>query len=100
MSTVTSSTHSARKSAAQPIPAGAVWPRVFPLAAMLAAVVLGLPALPGVEVRPRPAWMAPAPFNYFGDSMIVERSWTFAPPGVGKVSRRWAANQTSMIDTR
>jgi hypothetical protein len=45
--------------------------------------LLGLPALPGVEIRPRPAWMAPAPFNYFSDSTIVERTWTFAPSGTG-----------------
>jgi hypothetical protein len=46
--------------------------------------LLGLPALPGVEIQPRPAWMAPAPFNYFSDSTIVERTWTFAPSGTSE----------------
>jgi hypothetical protein len=46
--------------------------------------LLGLPALPGVEMRPRSAWMAPAPFNYFSDSTIVERTWTFAPSSAGE----------------
>lgn len=46
--------------------------------------LLGLPEVPGAEFRPRPAWMAPAPFNYFSDSTLVERNWTFAPPGMGK----------------
>ena len=59
-----------------PVTLGVLAPAGEPVHLRLEDRLLGLPALPGVEIRPRPAWMAPAPFNYFSDSTIVERSWT------------------------
>jgi len=36
---------------------------------------MGLPAIPGLTIAPRPAWMAPMPLNDAADSTIVRQSW-------------------------
>jgi hypothetical protein len=40
---------------------------------------LGLPAILGVTIAPRSAWMVPAPLNDVANSTIVRRTFTFLP---------------------
>jgi hypothetical protein len=39
----------------------------------------GLPTVPGLVIRPRPATMIPALYNSVADSTLVRQSWRLAP---------------------